>query len=467
MTRVTDNGKTNGEKWHFIGIGGVGMSGIAKACLEMGKTISGSDLAASALTDRLSELGADIHIGDHDPALIKDGLDAVVVSSAIRRDNVERLAAIAKGIPVIHRGSCLARFMDQKKGVAVAGAHGKTTTSAMIAYLLEKSGCGPSFFVGAYVGNLDTNAKWGRGEYLVAEADESDGSFLELSPEIALVTNVENDHLDYYGTVDKIDEAFISFINNVPESGRSILCLDDPGIRRLLPRINHDRIVTYGMGAGADLRGGDLHYGEGITRANVFWRDKPVGSLALQVYGNHNLLNALGAIAAGMECGLGFAGMEEILYGFRGAHRRLEYIGEKNGIRVYDDYAHHPTEIKVTLEAAGFIGARRMLVLFQPHRYTRTRLLADDFGRAFGNADELILLPIYSAGEDPITGVDTGLIADKVIDNGGIKPTLTGGFEEACDVVLGMLKPGDLILTLGAGNVRKLGEMLLDRITEQ
>ena len=451
-------------KWHFIGIGGVGMSGIAKACLEMGKPVSGSDLAASVLTDRLSALGAEIHIGPHDPALVTDNLEAVVVSSAIRQDNPERLAAVAKGLPVIHRGSCLARFMDQKKGIAIAGTHGKTTTSAMIAYLLETSGSEPSYFVGAYVGDLDTNAKWGKGDYLVAEADESDGSFLELAPEIALVTNVENDHLDYYGTVDKIDDAFVAFINKVPVSGKSIVCIDDPGVRRLLPKINHDRIITYGTAPEANLRGGDLRYEDGKMMANVYWRDKPTGRLVLQVYGKHNLLNALGAFAAGMESGLGFAGMEEILYGFRGAHRRLEYIGEANGIRVYDDYAHHPTEIKVTLEAAKYIGAKRMVVLFQPHRYTRTRLLADGFGGAFGNADVLILLPIYSAGEDPIAGVDSGLIADKVATQQGVRPIVAQGFEDANAIVTDMLAPGDLVLTLGAGNIRKLGEMLLDSV---
>ena len=451
-------------KWHFIGIGGVGMSGIAKACLEMGRTVSGSDLAASALTDRLTELGADIHIGSHDPALVDGGLEAVVVSSAIRRDNPELLAALSQGVPVIHRGACLARFMDQKKGVAIAGAHGKTTTSAMIALLLEKSGKEPSFFIGAYVGNLDTNAKWGRGEYLVAEADESDGSFLEMFPEIALVTNIENDHLDYYGTVDKIDEAFLAFVNKVPQMGKAVLCLDDPGIRRILPRICHNRIITYGAAEEADLRGVNLRYEDGKMAAEVLWKGKPAGDLVLQVYGNHNLLNALGAMAAGLECGLDFAGMEKILYGFRGAHRRLEYIGEAKGIRIYDDYGHHPTEIKATITAAGYIGARRIIVLFQPHRYTRTRLLADEFGQAFGSADELVLLPIYSAGEDPISGVDAGLIADKVEENRGDRPAVAEDFEEACVMALKLLAPGDLILTLGAGDVRKLGEMLLGRI---
>jgi UDP-N-acetylmuramate--alanine ligase len=453
----------NEGKWHFIGIGGVGMSGIAKACLEMGKPVSGSDLAASVLTDHLSELGAEVHIGDHNAALIGDDIEAVVVSSAIRPDNPERMAANEKGIPVIHRGSCLARFMSRKKGIAVAGAHGKTTTSAMVAWLLQKSGCKPSFFIGAFVGNLETNAKWDEGEYLVAEADESDGSFLELEPEIALVTNVENDHLDYYGTVEKIDDAFVAFADAVPETGKAILCIDDPGIRRIMPRIRHDRIITYGTDAVADLRGANLRYEAGEMKAEVYWKDEPAGTLRLQVYGDHNLLNALGAIAAGMECGLGVAGMTEILYGFKGTHRRLEYIGEAGGVKVYDDYAHHPTEIRTTLAAARYIGAARMLVLFQPHRYTRTMLLAEEFGQAFSDADELILLPVYSAGEDPIPGVDTGLIADRILKYEGYRPRVAGSFEEAGDMVEDRIAAGDMVLTMGAGNIRKLGELLLDK----
>ena len=453
------------SKWHFIGIGGVGMSGIAKACLEMGMMVSGSDLASSALTDRLAGLGATIHIGGHDPALIGRDLDAVVVSSAIRKDNPELLAAEEKGVPVLHRSSCLARLMKRKKGIAVAGAHGKTTTSAMVAWLLQKSGMAPSFFIGAYVGNLDTNAEWGGGEYLVAEADESDGSFLGLSPEIALVTNVDNDHLDHYGSMDNIDDAFVAFIDHVPETGKSILCLDDPGLRRLMPRIAHDRIVTYGASAGADLRGVNLRYEAGEMAADVYWRENYAGTLRLQVYGKHNLLNALGAMAAGVECGLDFAGMAEILYDFRGAHRRLEYMGEAGGVKFYDDYAHHPTEIMATIAAAGFIGAKRILVFFQPHRYTRTQLLADEFGGAFDGADELILLPVYSAGEDPIPGVGSGLIADMVAGRRSKKPDVATDFDQAVDLAIGLTAPGDLVLTLGAGNIRRFGEMLMARLS--
>ncbi|MEL7622185.1 MAG: UDP-N-acetylmuramate--L-alanine ligase [Clostridiales bacterium] len=458
---------TKEGKWHFIGIGGVGMSGIAKARLEMGKPVSGSDMAASVLTDRLLMLGAEIHIGGHHQSLISDDLEAVVVSSAIRQENPELQAALAKGIPVIHRGSCLARLMDHKKGIAVAGAHGKTTTSAMIALLLEKSGLDPAFFVGAYVGNLDTNAKWGQGEYMVAEADESDGSFLELTPVIALVTNVEDDHLDHYGSQEKINEAFVTFINKVPSGGKAILCADDPGIRQLLPLINHNRIVTYGVAEGAALRGANLRCQEGEMMAEVYWQERLLGTLRLQVYGDHNLLNALGALAAGLQCGLEFEAMAEILHSFRGAHRRLEYMGEEKGVKVYDDYAHHPTEIKATLAAAAMIGAKRMLVLFQPHRYSRTRLLAKEFGGAFGQADQLILLPIYSAGENPIAGVDSGLIAAAVETNTGRRPAVAADFDQAAGLLQEILEPGDLVLTLGAGNVRKLGEMVLNHLADK
>ncbi|MDR1194314.1 MAG: Mur ligase domain-containing protein, partial [Peptococcaceae bacterium] len=313
---------TEKKKWHFIGIGGVGMSGIAKACLEMGKPVSGSDIAASLLTGQLTDMGASIHIGDHDPALIGEDLEAVVVSSAIRPDNPEYRAAKEKGIAVIHRGSCLARLMDEKKGIAVAGAHGKTTTTAMLALILERGGLDPAFFVGAYVGNLATNAKWGQGPYLVAEADESDGSFLELNPLLALVTNVENDHLDYYGSQERIDQAFITFMDHVPPEGKAVLCLDDPGIRRLLPRLGHDRLLTYGTCREADLRGENLRCEQGAMLAEVFWRQDFLGTLRLGIYGDHNLLNALGAMAAGLACGLSFAGMAAALQDFRGAYRR-------------------------------------------------------------------------------------------------------------------------------------------------
>ncbi|MCL2120675.1 MAG: UDP-N-acetylmuramate--L-alanine ligase [Clostridiales bacterium] len=442
------------------------MSGIAKAWLELGNPVSGSDLVSSPLTDRLSELGALIHIGKHDPAYVTDDLEAVVVSSAIRKDNPELAAAEAKGIPVIHRGSCLAKLMAHKKGIAVAGAHGKTTTSAMIALLLERGGRMPAFFIGAYIGNLQTNGKWGAGEYLVAEADESDGSFLELAPEIALVTNVEDDHLDYYGSRDKIDEAFVRFINKVPETGKAILCLDDPGISRLRTAICHDRIITYGIAPEADLRARGIQFSGGKACAEILWRGEPVGRLNLQVLGGHNLQNALGAMAAAAECGLSFSEMIRVLEEYSGAQRRLEFIGEAEEVKIYDDYGHHPTEIRTTLEAIGQIGARRIIVLFQPHRFTRTRLLTEGFGRAFAGADELILLPVYSAGEDPIAGVDAGLIAAEVTKNRGKAPKMAADFEEACNLAEAMLTRGDLVLTLGAGNIRKAGEMLLHQLQD-
>lgn len=448
-------------KWHFIGIGGVGMSGIAKAWLELGNQVSGSDLAASPLTDRLSLLGADVHIGQHDPVNITDDVEAVVVSSAIRADNPELLAAREKGLDVIHRGACLARLMQHKRGVAVSGAHGKTTTSSMIAFLLERSGMQPAFFIGAHVEDLGTNGRWGEGEYMVAEADESDGSFLELSPEIAVVTNVEDDHLDYYNSMEKIDEAFLTFAAKAQEKGLAVLCLDDPGVKRLMQGIARDKTITYGTDPDADLRGRDLRYENGLMMGEVSWHGEMVGTLTLQLYGKHNLLNAMAAAAVGRECGLGFEEIFTILREFRGAHRRLEYLGETGGVKVYDDYAHHPTEIKATLDAAGYIGANRLLVMFQPHRYTRTLLLAKSFGVAFDGADELILLPVYSAGEDRIEGADVGLIAEEVDKNRSKKAMIAAGFEEASAMVAGLMAPGDMVLTMGAGDIRKAGELLL------
>lgn len=458
---MTDQGK-----WHFIGIGGVGMSGIAKICLEMGKRVSGSDLAESDLTKGLEALGAEIHIG-HDAAYVTPELETVVVSTAIHRENPELCRARELGIPVMHRGAALARLMDKKRGIAVAGAHGKTTTSAMIALLLEKGGYDPAFLVGAYVEDLGTNGKWGKGEYMAAEADESDGSFLLLNPLVALVTNVEDDHLDYYGSQDRINEAFIEFVNHVPAQGAAIVCIDDPGIRGLLPCFRSRRLLTYGTSPEAWLRGENLRCQGDRMQAEVYLEDRLLGTLKLSVYGNHNLLNALGAIAAALVWGMDFETAASILEGFHGAHRRLERVGEAKGVRVFDDYAHHPTELKATLKAAAMIEARRRIIVFQPHRYTRTKLLAKEFGDAFQGADQFYLLPIYSAGEKPIPGVTSRLIAEAVEAAGGFQPKLAADFAEALTLLQREVEAGDLVLTLGAGDVWRLGPQLLEALKEE
>lgn len=448
------------KRLHFIGIGGVGMSGIAKICLEMGETVSGSDMAASLLTRQLEERGAEIHLG-HDGKLITDEVSAVVVSTAIHPDNPEMQEAIRRGIPVIHRGEYLAKLMDHKEGIAIAGAHGKTTTSAMIALILKKGGLDPAFLVGAYVENLTTNAQWGQGRYMVSEADESDGSFLQLNPMITLVTNVEDDHLDYYGTRENINAAFVQFINHTPQAGRTILCLDDPTLAGLLPQIKVSPILTYGFRPDAWLRGEGLRCEQGRMLAEVYRGTECLGTLNLKVPGKHNMLNALGAVAAGMECGLDFQVIADILAEFTGAHRRFEWIGEAKNIKIYDDYAHHPTELKATLSAAKLLGAKRVVAVFQPHRYTRTQLLAEEFGDAFKQADMLILMPVYAAGETPIPGVSSDLIAAAVTAQTGFIPVQTHGFDETIQMLCGALMPGDLLLTLGAGSVGRMGPMLL------
>lgn len=448
------------KRLHFIGIGGVGMSGIAKICLEMGENVSGSDMAASVLTQQLEDLGAAIHLG-HDGALISDEVSAVVVSTAIHPDNPELQEAIRREIPIIRRGEYLARLMDHKDGIAVAGAHGKTTTSAMIALLLKNGGLDSAFLVGAYVDNLKTNAQWGQGRFMVAEADESDGSFLKLNPWITLVTNVEDDHLDYYGTRENINAAFIKFIEHTPSRGCAILCLDDPTLASLLPDIEAGRILTYGFRPDAWLRGENVRCEDGRMLAEVFRGGQRLGTLSLKVPGKHNVLNALGAVAAGLECGMDFQTISDILAGFSGAHRRFEWIGEVRDIKIFDDYAHHPTELKATLEAARLLKPKRIFAVFQPHRYTRTQLLADEFGGAFAEADRLVLLPVYAAGENPIPGVSSDLIASAVMAQTGAVPMQPADFDETVQTLCAALMPGDLLLTLGAGSVGKLGPMVL------
>ena len=302
---------------------------------------------------------------------------------------------------------------------------------------------------------------------MAAEADESDGSFLRLNPLIALVTNVEDDHLDYYGTQERINNAFVEFVNHVPKEGAAIVCTDDPGIRGLLPRFKAERLLTYGTSPQAWLRGENLRCEKDRMRAEVYLEGRLLGTISLSVFGTHNLLNALGALAAGLVCGMDFETMAGILSGFHGAHRRLEKIGQAKDIRIYDDYAHHPTELKATLAAAAMIEARRRIIVFQPHRYTRTKLLAAEFGDAFQGADRFYLLPVYSAGETPIPGVSSLLIADAVESEGGSRPVLPAGFGEALELLQAEVRPGDMVLTLGAGNVWQLGKMLLEALEKR
>ncbi len=450
------------ERVHFIGIGGAGMSGLARILIEMGHRVSGSDLNKTSITERLESMGAACYTGH--VARNVEGVDMVVVSTAIKRENPELIRAIEMGIPVVHRGDMLALLMKRQSGIAVAGAHGKTTTTSMMALVLEKSGFDPTIVIGGELNDIGGNAKLGRGKFLVAEADESDGSFLKLSPFIVIVTNIENDHLDYYGSVQKIKDAFSTFLGRVPDNGLAVLCLDDPGVREVIGGYGGP-LVTYGVYSNeADYVLKEIYLNGMSSRGEVYCRGKHLGALELNVPGQHNLLNALAVVAVGVHIGLEFKGISCALRKFRGAARRFQLIGEPSGIRVVDDYAHHPSEIKATLRAARQVGAERIITVFQPHRYTRTSLLWEEFGSAFRDSDVVIINDIYSAGEQPIEGVSAGLILQAMESNGQEKVMYLGSREETVNYLAGFVKPGDLILTMGAGNVWAAGVDLVKRL---
>jgi len=449
-------------RWvHLIGIGGAGMSGLARILLELGWRVSGSDLKLSPVTDRLVSLGATVfrgHAAEH-----VGSCDLVVVSSAIKPDNPELAAARARGIPVRHRGEMLAELMRLRKGIAVAGAHGKTTTTAMLALVLTANGYDPTVLVGGEVPALGGNARLGRGEYMVAEADESDGSFLLLNPHVAVVTNIENDHLDYYQNLANIVEAFGRFVQGVNPDGAVVLCADDANVRKILPGIRA-RTVTFGLvtcDADYTLREWSLN-GAGAT-GEVFYRGRSLGTVRLSVPGRHNLANALAVIAVGRLLGLELPAMAGPLADFRGAGRRFQLLGEVRGVRVVDDYAHHPTEIRATLAAARTTGCSRIICAFQPHRYTRTRLLAEEFGPAFSDADVVVISDVYGAGEPPIEGVTGELIAGSVRR---FKPNVVylPRLEDVSSYLAGIAQPGDLIITMGAGNIWEAGVVLVRQL---
>jgi len=446
---------------HFVGIGGVGMSAIARVLLDLGTRVSGSDLKKSSTTDRLQALGARVYYG-HAPENLGDA-ELVVASAAVRPDNPELVAARRRGLPVIPRAEMLARLMRRQRGIASAGAHGKTTTTAMVAHLLWRTGFDPTILIGGDSRDLGENARTGRGEYLVAEADESDGSFLLLDPEIIVVTNVENDHLDFYRTVENIERTFSAFIERVPAHGAAVLCLDDPFLRRLAPELQVP-VITYGTVAEADYTLVAPRVNGAGTWAEVYRRDRHLGRLELLVPGMHNLKNALAATAVGMHLGLEFGEIARVLGSFRGVKRRFELIGEARGVRIVDDYAHHPTEIAVTLAAARQATRGRLIAVFQPHRYTRTLLLHEDFGRAFEEADLVFLNGIYGAGETPIKGVSAAMIADAVGRHRDTVPPLYESRDELVEKVAAVVREGDLVLTMGAGDIWKTGVALLERL---
>jgi len=447
---------------HFIGIGGSGMSGIATVLLQKGYQVSGSDLKESEATSRLADMGATIFIG-HDGGNIGHDTSMVVVSSAIRENNPELAEARQRGIEVIKRGDMLARLMAEKKGVAVAGAHGKTTTSSMIALVFEKNGLDPTVIVGGDITEFGGNAKLGKGEHLVAEADESDGSFLLLSPLIAVITNIEDDHLDYYGCREAIKKAFQEFVDRVPADGCAVVCVDDANARELAEKCGK-QVITYGINHASDYSARNIRTEELVSTAEIYYRGAELGVLELNVPGVHNINNAMAAIAVGRIVGLDFGAIAEALKSFRGVHRRFQLLGNVNGIRVVDDYAHHPTEVKATLRAAQQTKANRVIGVFQPHRFTRTQFLHKEFGEAFSDADIIIINEIYAAGETPIEGVSAELIVNAIADKEKRPVYYFSTPEEITDFLYKTAEPGDLILTLGAGNIWTVGTKLVERL---
>ena len=455
------------QKIHFVGIGGAGMSAIAKVLLELGYPVSGSDLHLSETTKRLENMGARIFLGHHDEN-IDHQVGTVVVSSAIPKHNKEVVKAKILDIPVIQRAQMLAALMNRQKGIAVAGAHGKTTTSSMISLVFEKNEMDPTVIVGGELNDIGGNAKLGQGEYLVAEADESDGSFLKLHPHITVVTNIEDDHLDFYGTRENIISAFQEFILETDPEGFTVLCLDDPVSQGLLPLLQtKKRVITYGFRTDADFNARDVRLNGLLTKAAIYNKDILLGELNLSIPGRHNVLNALAAIAVSINCGLSFPAIADSLQTFRGVMRRFQDIGECSGVHIFDDYAHHPTELKATLAAARTLNYERIVAVFQPHRYTRTHLLAREFGEAFRDADILILDEIYAAGESPIPGVSTGLIVEEIRRQTGQPVEYIPDRAEIEDRLLGIIQPGDLLITLGAGNICSVGTDLLQRLKAQ
>ncbi|MBI5558172.1 MAG: UDP-N-acetylmuramate--L-alanine ligase [Deltaproteobacteria bacterium] len=445
---------------HFVGIGGIGMSGIAELLLNLGYTVSGSDLRQTDITKRLQGLGGRISQG-HDGSFVGDA-DVVVISSAVKEDNPEVLAAREAFIPVIPRAEMLAELMRLKKyGIAVAGSHGKTSTTSLVGWILAEAGLDPTVVIGGKVNSLGTNAKLGDGEFLVAEADESDGSFLQLSPVIEVVTNIDLEHLDYYSDIDDIKEVFLKFINKIPFYGAVVLCLDDDNVSSLLPHIKK-RVITYGLTAQADISGRQLKIDGLTSRFEVCRGPEVLGEILLNSPGRHNVLNSLAAIAVAMELEIPFAKIARALATFSGVQRRLQIKGEVKGITIIDDYGHHPTEIKATLAAIrGAWPSRRLLVMFQPHRYSRTQGLFKEFCTAFHDADILLLTEIYAASETPIPGVTAERLMAGIKEHGQRQVYLAGRVADLPGLVQPMLEEGDIVLSLGAGDILRAGEKLL------
>ncbi len=451
------------HKIHFVGVGGIGMSGIAELLLNLGYQVSGSDLNDSLITRNLAALGGKIHQGHKDSWV--EGADVVVTSSAISKNNPEVVAALAAGIPVIQRAEMLAELMRLKKyGIGIAGSHGKTTTTSMVSWMMSEAGLDPTIVVGGKVDSLGGNAKLGLGDFLVAEADESDGSFLKLSPVLEVVTNIDREHMDHYDDLDHVKRTFLEFIDKVPFYGAAILCLDNENIADILPEIRK-RKITYGFTAQADLSAEDIVSKDGRAEFTVRFRGEVLGTIDLALPGKHNVHNALAVICVGRELDIPFAVIRRALASFEGVQRRMQLKGEGHGITVLDDYGHHPTEIRATLAAIKEAWPqKRLIVLFQPHRYSRTLKLLDEFKTAFHRADILVMTDIYAASEEATDEISTEILLDEVKKHGQRQTRYVAEVRDLAKTLHPELQEGDLVLTLGAGNIVSAGEALVEMI---
>lgn len=455
--------KKKAKHIHFVGIGGIGMSGIAEVLLNLGYRVSGSDLRETKITRRLKAMGGTTNLG-HRPEWV-EGADVVVTSTAIRADNPEVTAAHELHIPVIPRAEMLAELMRLKKfGIAIAGSHGKTSTTSMVGWLLGHAGLDPTVIIGGTVNAFGTNAKLGQGEFLVAEADESDGSFLRLAPVVEVITNIDLEHLDYYKNIEEIKETFLQFIGKIPFYGAAIICIDDPNIAEILQYIDK-RVITYGMTAQAEVHAREI-VTEGLNSSfDVYRNEQLLGRVNITQPGLHYVYNSLAAVCVGLELDIPFPLIVEALASFSGVHRRVEVKGEKQGVTVVDDYGHHPTEVKATLAALrGAWPKRRLVVLFQPHRYSRTQGLFKEFCTAFHEADVLVMTDIYAASEEPIEGITGEALLQGTRQHGQRQTHFVAKVEDLATEVIPLLKNGDVVLTLGAGNILNAGEDILEKL---
>lgn len=450
------------HKVHFVGIGGIGMSGIAEVLVNLGYTVSGSDLQESDATRRLRSLGARVFVGHGEENLAGDP-SVVVISTAVKYANPEVLEARRRHIPVIPRAEMLAELMRMKYGVAVAGSHGKTTTTSMVAAVLSAAGLDPTIVIGGRVHMFGTNAKMGQGDILVAEADESDGSFLMLSPVIAVVTNIDKEHMDFHQTMERLNESFLDFVNKIPFYGLAVLCIDDANVHGLLPKMRK-RFTTYGLSAQAEFAARDLKMSPAGVEFTVLHQGEELGVLKLRSPGKHSATNALAAVAVAYELEIPFARIADALGAFTGIHRRFEVKGEPKGILVIDDYGHHPAEIRATIGAIRDSWKRPLTVIFQPHRYTRTRDLFDEFLSAFEGADRLVLTDIYPAGEDPIAGATGEALYQAIKRKGHLDVEFIADKNQIVEQVTAKLHSGDVALTLGAGDIYKIGDQLVEAL---